>query len=97
MKLEDLNKYKEEEMSIKRETLLLQRQQSIGGVSSAGTGAGGGLDIMQRSGTTSTDDIQSISAFKPDPELIDNMYDDDRRVEEGTTTTAASTTARRTL
>ncbi|KAF6069261.1 hypothetical protein FOB64_003322 [Candida albicans] len=39
---------------------------------------------MQRSGTTSTDDIQSISAFKPDPELIDNMYDDDRReVEEG--------------
>ena len=107
MKLEDLNKYKEEEMSIKRETLLLQRQQSIGGVSSAGTGAGfgGGLDIMQRSGTTSTDDIQSISAFKPDPELIDNMYDDDRReVEEGnstsspmSTTTAASTTARRTL
>lgn len=86
MKLEDLNKYKEEEMSIKRETLLLQRQQSIGGVSSAGTGTGfgGGLDIMQRSGTTSTDDIQSISAFKPDPELIDNMYDDDRReVEEG--------------
>ena len=79
MKLEDLNKYKEEEMSIKRETLLLQRQQSIGGVSSAGTGAGfgGGLDIMQRSGTTSTDDIQSISAFKPDPELIDNMYDDE--------------------
>ena len=85
MKLEDLNKYKEEEMSIKRETLLLQRQQSIGGVSSAGTGAGfgGGLDIMQRSGTTSTDDIQSISAFKPDPELIDNMYDDDRREVEG--------------
>lgn len=80
LKLEDLNKYKEEEMSIKRETLLLQRQQSIGGVSSAGTGTGfgGGLDIMQRSGTTSTDDIQSISAFKPDPELIDNMYDDGR-------------------
>ena len=33
--------------------------------------------ILCRSGTTSTDDIQSISAFKLDPELIDNMYDDD--------------------
>ncbi|KAL6451081.1 KLP1 Kinesin heavy chain [Candida maltosa Xu316] len=66
-KLEDLNKYKEEEISIKRETLLLQRQKSI---ASSHTG------MMRDSINSSNDDIQSISEIIPDPELIDSSFDD---------------------
>lgn len=72
IKLEDLNKYKEEEMSIKRETLLLQRQQSVSSsrdVSSAAT-------IRPDKNRSPEDDSQSISEIKPDPELIDQSFDD---------------------
>ncbi|RCK63249.1 Kinesin heavy chain [Candida viswanathii] len=70
MKLEDLNKYKEEEMSIKRETLLLQRQQSI----SSSKGAASSAATITPD--ASTDDVQSISEIIPDPELIDQSFDD---------------------
>lgn len=70
LKLEDLNKYKEEEVNIKKEALKLQKQRH-----SLRTNHDDGVSSKTSSITKNgvLDDVQSISEIQPDPELIDDL------------------------